>query len=107
MKIVLAVFIFWSVSASSAHASRIGESFLGTVDAWSEWFAENQEVDSTQVCAQVLARYQHTNRNRPYEGELETPYPVGFKAGTNVDGLSYFALSCRLRVYRAPLQKLF
>lgn len=100
MKLILAALLFSTLTPALAQESRGVE--LGTVDAWSNWFHTSEVVDVLQVCADVHGRFQHVNAHRPYSGELAEAIPVGIKTGTHTDGQSYFALSCRIRVYRQP-----
>lgn len=98
MKFILSALMLCTLSSAFAHESRGPE--LGTVDAWSDWYPQGQEVDGSQVCSDVIDQFQKVNIERPYEGELVDTLPVDLKTGTHSDGQSYFALSCRIRVYR-------
>lgn len=99
MKFVLGAFMLCTLSA---FANQPSGPELGTVEAWSPWYSSQQEIQLSQVCGEVLAHFHQVNATRPYDGVLEDEMPVGYKHGTQPDGQSYFALSCRIRVYRAP-----
>ena len=94
MKIVLGLTTLLTISYAQANQE------FAQVEAWSNWYPIEQEIDANQVCPKVLADFQTVNEQRSYHGELVDNRPVDMKRGTNIDGRTYFALSCRIRIYR-------